>query len=55
MKLGFICEYGPAGDQCYGYKVTTEKPCTVQEFIEEILRQRPDEWGGLLRSEKQKK
>ena len=47
MKLEFIYEYGPAGDQCYGYKVKTDKPCTVKEFIEEVLRQRPDEWGAF--------
>ena len=45
MKLEFICEYGPAGDQCFGYNVKIEAPCTVKEFIEEVLRQRTDEWG----------
>jgi len=40
-----LYEYGPAGDQCCGYKVRTEKTCTVKEFIEEILKQRTDEWG----------
>ena len=47
MKLEFIYEYGPAGDQCYGYKVKTDKPCTVKEFIEEVLRQRQDEGGAF--------
>ena len=47
MNINFIYEYGPAGDQCYGYKVSLDKPCTVKEFIEEVLRQRQDEWGNF--------
>lgn len=45
MKITFTYEYGPAGDQCYGYKVSIDEPCTVKRFIEEILKQHPDEWG----------
>lgn len=47
MKIDFVYDYGPAGDQCYGYKLRMERPCTVREFIEEILRQRPGEWGAF--------
>lgn len=45
MNINFVYEYGPAGDQCCGYNIKLGKPCTVQEFIEEVLKQRPDEWG----------
>lgn len=34
-----------AGDCTAGYKVQFSKTCTVREFIEEVLKKNPGEWG----------
>lgn len=33
------------GDCCAGYKVEFSKEYTVREFIEEVLKKNPGEWG----------
>jgi len=46
MKLFDLREAGPtAGDCTAPYDVTFHRECTVQEFIDEVLKQR--EWGFI--------
>lgn len=47
LKIKYNYEYGPAGDQCYGYILQMSRPCTVQEFVETVLQLRPEEWGTI--------
>ncbi|WP_350336599.1 hypothetical protein QMP28_07225 [[Clostridium] symbiosum] len=45
MKFEMICTGGPFGDSCCNYDVRIEGNCTVREFIESVLKEKPGEWG----------
>ena len=45
MKFEMICTGGPFGDSCCNYDVKIEGNCTVREFIESVLKEKPGEWG----------
>ena len=32
-------------DECAGYEVILDKPCTVKEFIDMALKEKDNEWG----------
>lgn len=36
---------GPYGDACCRYAVMFDREYTVQEFIEDIIKEKPEEWG----------
>lgn len=38
---------GPYGDACSSYDVQLDKEYTVQEFVEEVLKTKPGEWGPI--------
>lgn len=42
-----VCLSGPGGDETTLYRVEFKKTCTVEEFINEILKKRPNEWGTI--------
>lgn len=42
-----IYSSGPHGDETCWYDVKMDKPCTVREFIDEVLKTRPREWGEI--------
>ena len=45
MKFEMICTGGPFGDSCCIYDVRIEGKCTVREFVESVLKEKPGEWG----------
>ena len=45
MKFEMICTGGPFGDSCCSYDVRIEGKCTVREFVESVLKEKPGEWG----------
>lgn len=38
---------GPYGDACSSYDVMLDHEYTVQEFVEEVLKEKQDEWGNF--------
>ncbi|MBP3610337.1 MAG: hypothetical protein J6J42_08390 [Lachnospiraceae bacterium] len=38
---------GPYGDCCSSYDVILDHEYTVQEFVEEVLKEKPEEWGAF--------
>ena len=38
---------GPYGDACSSYDVKLDHEYTVEEFTEEVLREKPEEWGSF--------
>lgn len=46
-RLNFIYQRGPGSDETSLYKVAFNKPLTVQEFIEEVLK-RDNEHGYII-------
>lgn len=47
MALDMIYTGGPYGDCCYSYDVKLVQEYTVKEFVEEILKEKPNEWGKI--------
>lgn len=45
MKM--VCTGGPYGDACSSYDVELDRTCTVQEFIEMVLKEKQNEWGNF--------
>ena len=45
-KIDMICTGGPFGDCCSTYKVVLHHEYTAKEYVEEILKTKPGEWGG---------
>lgn len=45
MRMNFNCTGGPFGDETSNYEVTFNKPTTVRELINEVLKQ--NEWGYI--------
>lgn len=43
--MRFVETGGPYGDQMCSYDVMDYKATTVEDFIREVLIERPDEWG----------
>jgi hypothetical protein len=43
-----LCTGGPYGDACSSYAVILGHKYTVKEFIEEVLREKPGEWGDFI-------
>lgn len=47
MAFEMIHTGGPYGDCCSSYDVKLKHEYTVQEFIEEVLKEKPKEWGNF--------
>lgn len=45
MAFKMICTGGPFGDCCCSYDVALDKEYTVEEFQQEVLKEKPEEWG----------
>lgn len=45
MAFGMKCTGGPYGDSCSSYDIIFDREYTVKEFIEEVLKEKPGEWG----------
>lgn len=45
MAFKMVCTGGPFGDCCSSYDVVLDKEYTVEEFIQEVLKEKPEEWG----------
>ena len=45
VKFEMICTGGPFGDACSSYDVRIDGRCTVGEFVESVLKEKPGEWG----------
>lgn len=43
-----ICTGGPFGDCCCNYNALLNHEYTVREFVEEVLKEKPDEWGSFV-------
>lgn len=44
MAFKMICTGGPFGDCCCSYDVALDKEYTVEEFQQEVLKEKPEEW-----------
>lgn len=42
-----ICTGGPYGDCCCNYAVQFDRDYTVGEFVKEVLKEKPGEWGSF--------
>ena len=38
---------GPYGDACSSYIVMLDREYTVQEFVEDVIKEKPEEWGDF--------
>lgn len=47
MAFELIHTGGPYGDCCSAYDVTLDREYTVEEFVEEVLKTKPGEWGPI--------
>lgn len=48
ITMEMIHTGGPYGDSCSSYDVQLNKACTVQEFVDMVLKERPNEWGEFI-------
>lgn len=48
MKIKEICtSREPNGDSTWNYRIELDEDYSVNEFIEHILREKPQEWGSF--------
>ena len=43
-----ICTGGPYGDCMRSFDVILEHEYTVKEFVEEVIKEKPQEWGEVV-------
>lgn len=55
--LGFdmICTGGPYGDCTCAYRLELKREYTIKEFVEEIVKKKPGEWGTIYHCKDLKK